>query len=323
MPLPFLLLPSSGTLKRSVVEDWLRTNGIFMKGLAEKICQELNPLEGFNLVEDEVTLSIKGANSINFMLSKIGTQLVLSANFSHLSIDLHQTKEELDALSVYSRSLNHDLRTPLQNIYLQAELISMQSAENLDSIKKGAASIKEAAFTSQNIVEELSEFSKLKRADDTSCDLNEVFLHCKKLLEEDIVAANATIAHGVFHKIQASPFRLLVVLKNLLQNALKYGDSKRPQIILMDKIEGDEYVFSVLDNGIGVPKEDQEFLFQPYHRASNVGSRPGTGVGLATCYSIVASYGGSISVKSPVNGHLEHPGSKFDLTFPKSMVIDL
>jgi signal transduction histidine kinase len=100
------------------------------------------------------------------------------------------------------------------------------------------------------------------------------------------------------------------ILNNLLSNAIKYsplGGTVRFQLIEQQKT----VVFQIQDEGIGIPKEDQQRLFQPFHRASNVGKIPGTGLGLAIVKKCVETLNGEISVHSEVG-----VGTTFAVTLP-------
>ena len=70
-------------------------------------------------------------------------------------------------------------------------------------------------------------------------------------------------------------------------------------------------VFQIQDEGIGIPKEDQDRLFKPFYRASNVGRIPGTGLGLAIVKKCVETLEGEISVHSEVG-----VGTTFAVTLP-------
>ncbi|HRI47794.1 MAG TPA: sensor histidine kinase, partial [Ignavibacteriaceae bacterium] len=99
------------------------------------------------------------------------------------------------------------------------------------------------------------------------------------------------------------------IVSNLLSNALKYTpDGKRVFVDL--SVEGEKLIFRVKDEGIGIPKKDIEYLFVPFHRASNVGTISGTGLGLPITKQAVEIHNGNISVESEIN-----KGTIFTCTF--------
>jgi signal transduction histidine kinase len=89
------------------------------------------------------------------------------------------------------------------------------------------------------------------------------------------------------------------VLCNLLSNAVKYSEPGTPVEFLVAR-EGDNLSIIVRDHGIGIPPEDQPRLFTSFSRASNVGHRPGTGLGLVVVQRCVQKHGGTISLQSAV-----------------------
>ena len=87
------------------------------------------------------------------------------------------------------------------------------------------------------------------------------------------------------------------ILRNLLSNALKY--SPNGTAVWLDVTRGDGViVVQVTDQGIGIPPEDQQAIFEPFHRAVNVGKIPGSGLGLAIAQEAVGLHGGTIAVDS-------------------------
>jgi signal transduction histidine kinase len=103
---------------------------------------------------------------------------------------------------------------------------------------------------------------------------------------------------------------LELFLSNLLSNAIKY--SVNGGIIEFTVFtEGKSIVFSISDNGIGIPEKDQFHLFDSFHRASNVGEVLGTGLGLSIVSRSVEMHGGSIEFSSK-----EGIGTKFMVKIP-------
>jgi signal transduction histidine kinase len=95
-----------------------------------------------------------------------------------------------------------------------------------------------------------------------------------------------------------------------LSNAIKY--SPRGEAISFDLFgDGEEIIFHITDCGIGIPEEEQKNLFDLFHRASNVGTIGGTGIGLSIVKKSVDALGGKISFQSDI-----HTGSKFTVSIP-------
>jgi signal transduction histidine kinase len=100
------------------------------------------------------------------------------------------------------------------------------------------------------------------------------------------------------------------ILTNLISNAIKYSPPQTPVDIEID-IEKKEATFLVRDRGIGIPAVDRVDLFNSFHRGSNVGDIPGTGLGLAVVKRSVDRHGGLIELESA-----EGVGTTFVVTIP-------
>lgn len=101
------------------------------------------------------------------------------------------------------------------------------------------------------------------------------------------------------------------ILTNLLDNAIKYSPGGGT-ISLCLKLEETQVTFSCLDEGIGIPLEEQQDLFSPFSRATNVDTIGGTGLGLSIVKKCVDLHDGQITVDSVVG-----EGTKFTITLPR------
>ena len=107
------------------------------------------------------------------------------------------------------------------------------------------------------------------------------------------IAADTVTAH-------ADEALLRHTFTNLLSNAVKYSPLGQPVRFRVER-DGAAAVFSVRDEGIGIPEADQKQLFQTFHRGSNVGERPGTGLGLVIVKRCVDLHGGTLQLESRVS----------------------
>ncbi|NMG11145.1 PAS domain-containing sensor histidine kinase [Brasilonema sp. UFV-L1] len=100
------------------------------------------------------------------------------------------------------------------------------------------------------------------------------------------------------------------ILTNLLSNAIKYSPVDSTIDVVLSCQEK-KLIFQIKDKGIGIPKAEQQRLFEPFYRAENVGDIPGNGLGLALVKKLVDLHGGQISVASEVG-----VGTTFTMTLP-------
>ncbi len=110
--------------------------------------------------------------------------------------------------------------------------------------------------------------------------------------------------------------QMRAVLENLVSNGLKYSPDTQPVSVVV-RTAGDHWSMEVIDRGRGIPKKDQAELFRPFHRASNVGQVPGTGLGLTIVRRVVEFHRGTLAFTSEAG-----VGTTFTLTFPREYAQD-
>jgi len=128
---------------------------------------------------------------------------------------------------------------------------------------------------------------------------------CRRLVDEVLSATNhvCPIALSLpprLNKANVDEKLLRHILTNLLSNAVKYSPPGIPVHLLVAQ-EAKEVILRVEDRGIGIPEEDRHWLFNAFHRARNVGERPGTGLGLVIVKKCIELHGGKIKVDSRLN----------------------
>jgi len=113
--------------------------------------------------------------------------------------------------------------------------------------------------------------------------------------------------------IQADPDRIVQVIYNLINNAIKYTQEKG-QIRINFNENKDQVIFSITDNGFGIPNEELPFIFERFYRADKSRNRDtgGSGIGLAIVKSIIQAHQGEIEAISTLD-----VGSTFTVKLPK------
>ena len=115
---------------------------------------------------------------------------------------------------------------------------------------------------------------------------------------------------GGLHEANVDERLLRHILTNLISNAVKYSPAGIPVRLTLAQ-DKRELCLSIQDRGIGIPEEDRPWLFSAFHRARNVGERPGTGLGLVIVKKCVELHGGRIKVDSKLN-----EGTTFTIHLP-------
>ena len=146
-------------------------------------------------------------------------------------------------------------------------------------------------------------------------------MRCEPLM--DIIALNdslitdkgATVSWNSLPEFMGQKTAIQLLFQNLIMNGIKYQEpDRKPVIRISGKELSDAWLFSVEDNGIGIPAQYFEKIFQVFSRLHTKDKYSGTGMGLATCKKIVGIHGGRIWVESQ-----EGAGSCFHFTIRKSV----
>jgi signal transduction histidine kinase len=136
----------------------------------------------------------------------------------------------------------------------------------------------------------------------TALDLNGF---CRRIIDEVLSATNRRCLielslSSIPSEANADEPLLAHIFTNLLSNAVKYSEPGATVEFTMER-DGPDAVCVVRDGGIGIAESDQQQLFKAFHRGANVGTRPGTGLGLLLVKRCVELHGGSVQLKSKID----------------------
>jgi len=217
-------------------------------------------------------------------------------------------------LQRFAYAASHDLREPLRTIAVYSQILGRHLGERLD--KESSAHLKaivEAAGRMAQLIDGLLEYStasEVGRAPveqvETEAALAAAIANLKGAIDDN----KALITHDALPAVQGNALHFIQLFQNLLSNALKYRGENTPLIHVAGVRQADEWVFSVRDNGQGIPAEYQAQIFELFKRLHGQ-DHPGSGIGLATCKKIIEQYGGRIWVESQ-----DGEGSTFFFTVP-------
>ncbi len=231
---------------------------------------------------------------------------------------LEQEKKLNQLQNQIIHTVSHEYRTPLSTILLCSQLLE-NNVELLNKEKqlRNCQTIKNSVMHMIGLLEDIQTFNKAASGKVTfqPAPLN-LKQFCRQLVQEyQLIASDRQViqlfSHGKGHTACIDEKLLLQILSNLLSNALKYS-SDGSKISLVLTCKDNQVIFQVHDDGIGIPQEDQPQIFEPFHRAENVGTIRGTGMGLAIVKKAVDLHGGTISFKSKVA-----MGTTFTVTLPR------
>ena len=221
--------------------------------------------------------------------------------------ELMKAKEINHFQSELVSMFSHDFRNPLTTVLSCTELLQNKGDRLTDDKKIYLFQMLRNA--SKNMVQLLDEVLLVGRTDSDTfqCNLKplDLELFCLELVEQLQFNAEKKQIKIIFEPQGTIPSAawdenlLRHILGNLIANAIKY--SSEGERVLFELIaQSDRIIFRIQDWGIGIPPEDSQHLFEPFHRASNVGQIPGTGLGLAIVSSCVEAHGGQMALESEV-----------------------
>jgi signal transduction histidine kinase len=212
---------------------------------------------------------------------------------------------------------SHDLRNPLAVIRSGVDMLA-DYYDRLSEEKK-EKKFHQIRTSIAHMVELLDDVLTIGRVEAGKLtftpELVDLEAFCRHLLNE----IQTTIgSHHVFNFVLtgesesriSDPKLLRHILFNLLSNAVKYS-SMDSEVTLELNYYAEETVFRIRDRGIGIPEADQPRLFEPFHRANNVGVRSGTGLGLAIVQQSVRLHGGTLRYETQ-----EGEGTTFTVILP-------
>ena len=238
-----------------------------------------------------------------------------------ISTDITDRKHGEEALRRYNRELEqfafvaaHDLQEPLRTVKNYAQLVSKRYSETLDTDGQQflgfiIAWVERMAM----LVSDLHMYAETAYRRDperSTCNLNEVVHEVALSLQATISEGGAELISADLPVVSVNRGQMIQLFQNLISNAIKYRGSSPPRIQIGAMREAHEWIFHVMDNGIGFESKyaDQIFgLFKRLH-GRNV---PGTGMGLAICKQIVEQHHGRIWAESSPG-----MGSTFTFTLP-------
>lgn len=278
---------------------------ILAKRISEKIVGPINDLDFNDLRPSEEY------KEITPLINRINMQ----------QAQLHSDQRELEKTEQIRReftaNVSHELKTPLHTISGYAELIKDGLVKESD-IKPFAGKIQSEAYRMTNLVEDIIELTKLddgaENMQKTNCDLNTIARNAVESLMPVAAEKNISLTlYGVSTTLSAVPHLIYGIVYNLCDNAVKYNrEGGHVEITVSD--DEKHSILTVSDNGIGIPAEYQDRVFERFYRVDKSHSKDvgGTGLGLSIVKHSAKIHNAEISLKSELG-----KGTEISITFPK------
>ncbi|HYI81142.1 MAG TPA: ATP-binding protein [Thermoleophilaceae bacterium] len=238
---------------------------------------------------------------------------------------VREAHEQLDAsnaelarsnaeLEQFAYVASHDLQEPLRKVASFCQLLEQRYKGQLDDRADQYIDFAvDGAKRMQQLINDLLAFSRVGRMGDGSApvDLGESARRALANLDATVVESHAKVQIGSLPTVSGESSLLTALFQNLIANALKFRGDAPPEIRIQAKRDGDEWLFTCSDNGIGIGPEYAERVFVIFQRLHGKDEYAGTGIGLAMCRKIVEHHGGRIWL-DPDAG----PGTTFRFTLP-------
>jgi len=226
--------------------------------------------------------------------------------------DLKRSNEELQQFAYVA---SHDLQEPLRAVASFTQLLSERYKGKLDKdADEFIAFAVGGANRMQTLINDLLSYSRLETRGKPPepTDSHDALGQALANLGTAIRESGALVTNDDLPKVLADEGQLVQLFQNLIGNAVKFRGKEPPRVHVSAVSKGNEWLFSVRDNGIGIAKDYHERIFSIFQRLHSREEYPGTGIGLALCKRIVERQGGTIRVESEPGS-----GSTFFFTLPK------
>lgn len=239
---------------------------------------------------------------------RMSQEQVLIADRKLAEENLRQANQALIDLAY---TVSHELQEPLAVIRSQLNLLSARYVERLGADADGyiSASINSSRVV-ERIIDDLWEYARidLPHIKFEAVNFEDVFDEAAHSIDREIKARNVLVSRSSLPELFGDRRQLVLLVKQLMLNAINFNQSSQPTIVIETESLGDEIEFCISDNGIGFDPAEAGEIFKMFRRL--VKSTPGTGMGLSVCKKIVEFHGGKIWAESTAQG------SKFHFTIP-------
>jgi len=245
------------------------------------------------------------------IVSELDDIAAARADLTDRNLDLIRSNEELEQFAYVA---SHDLQEPLRKVTSFVQLLQQRYGGQLDD--RADQYIDYAVDGSkrmQVLINDLLAFSRVGRLTDgfVPVDMGAVARDAVGGLSQAVEESRANVVLGPLPTVVGDPVLLTSLWQNLIGNSLKFHGEEAPVVTVDAERAGDDWRFTVTDNGIGIEPRFAERVFVIFQRLHSRDAYDGTGIGLAMCKKIVEYHGGTIEVDTGYVG-----GARLHFTLP-------
>ncbi len=224
-----------------------------------------------------------------------------------------ELKRSNEDLQQFAYAASHDLQEPLRGVAGFTKLLEKRYRGKLDEkADEFIGFIIDDAKRMQMLIKDLLDYSRISakiafRPANCSVALEQAISNLRSAIEE----SGAEVTYDSLPVVMGDEAQLSRLFQNLIGNAIKFRSREPLKVHVSAKREGEEWMFSIRDTGIGIDPKQTERIFVIFQRLHARQEYPGTGIGLAICKKIVERHGGRIWVESEPG-----KGTTFYFTIP-------
>ncbi len=215
-------------------------------------------------------------------------------------------------------SITHELKSPLSSIKLALQTMRKRKLEPDQSERLIGNSLSDIDRL-DSLIDNILFAAKIERSEtgfsDAETDISELTLHLVQKFYDNkkAIVIDAQIQQGIYMQVDSLAYSSVVI--NLLENAMKYADANT-KVKLRLSTDSSGIIFSVADNGVGIPDDFKTKIFEKFYRIGSEETRSvkGTGLGLYIVKRVTEIYNGRISVTNN-----QPKGTVFTVTFPQTI----
>ena len=217
-------------------------------------------------------------------------------------------------LAQFAYVASHDLQEPLRTITRFVQLLEKRYQGKLDQdADEFIGFIVGGTKRMQQIINDLLAYSRVntRREPPNIVKIDDAIQIAMQNINYVLEEAGGTIIYGEMPSIIADETQMTQLFQNMIGNAMKFHGEEAPRVEISAVRKGDDWIFSVRDNGIGIDPQYKDRIFEIFQRLHTCEEYPGTGIGLAIAKKIVERHQGHIWVDSQPG-----KGSTFNFTLP-------
>jgi len=285
---------TSGSVPKDLLDAYLALAGL-VGTTAGRLASEVELRKHRQRLEERTEELVKSNSELEGQIARRKeTEAILKRTLA----DLTRSNEDLQQFAYVS---SHDLQEPLRNVTSCLQLLEQKYKNKLDGdADQYIHYAVEGALRMKALILDLLAYSRIGTGGKPlrSVDCEQVILQAIENLASAITEGAAVITHDRLPSIPADDTQLLQVFQNLIGNAIKFRRDVPPRIHVSAEKNGNDWVFSVKDNGIGINPQYLEKIFVIFQRLHKRSRYDGTGMGLAIVKKVVERHGGRVWVES-------------------------